>query len=94
MLIIAGHLVVDPAHRDTYVADCVPVVAAARVAPGCLDFSVTADTVDTAVVRIFERWETEASLVAFRGTGPEADQQIQVLAGDVRSYEVASVGEP
>ena len=56
MLIIAGHLVVDPAHRDTYVAYCVPVVAAARVAPGCLDVSVTVDPVDNAVVPIFDRW--------------------------------------
>lgn len=46
------------------------------------------------MVRIFERWETEASLVVPRGTGAEADRQIQMLAADVRSYEVASVGEP
>jgi hypothetical protein len=46
MLIVAGHLIVDPAERDDYAANCVKVVELARAAPGCLDFAITADTAD------------------------------------------------
>ena len=57
MLIIAGHLIVDPDQRADYLSECVAVVEAARVAPGCLDFSITADTVDPSQIRIYECWE-------------------------------------
>jgi quinol monooxygenase YgiN len=55
MLIIAGHLVVARAERDRFIAECVAAVEAARVAAGCLDYSITADTVDPARVVIYER---------------------------------------
>ena len=94
VLIIAGHLVVDPSGRDAYVAECIPVVQAARAAPGCLDFSITADTVDMAQVRIHERWEDEERLLAFRGSGPSEGQQTAILHAEVRRYEISAVGDP
>ena len=94
MLIIAGHLVVEPAGRDAYVAECGPIVEAARAADGCLDFSITADSVDPARIRIYELWESEGQLLAFRGAGPSSDQQAQILAADVKRYAISSVGEP
>lgn len=94
MLIIAGHLVVSPADRDSYVAACVEVVEAARNAPGCLDFSITADSVDDDWIRIYERWENEAQLLAFRGSGPSLSQQAAIVDADVKRYEISSVGEP
>lgn len=93
MLIIAGHLQVAPDGRDRFVAAAATAVRAALAAPGCLDFSVTADTVDPGRVRIFERWEDEATLLAFRGSGPDDDQQTAILDGAVRRYEIASVGD-
>jgi quinol monooxygenase YgiN len=94
VLIIAGHLEVSPTVRDTYVGECVTVVQAARAAPGCLDFSITADTVDPSRIRIYERWENEEQLLIFRGSGPSDDQQAAVVAADVRRYGVSSVGDP
>jgi quinol monooxygenase YgiN len=94
MLIIAGHLVVDPNARDAYVAECVRVVEAARAAPGCLDFSITADSVDPARVRVYECWEGEEPLLDFRGAGPSESQHTAMVDADVRRYNVASVGEP
>ncbi|QXC59100.1 antibiotic biosynthesis monooxygenase [Aquihabitans sp. G128] len=93
MLVIAGHLVVDPSERDAYVAGCVAVVEAARATEGCFDFSITADTVDPGRIRIFERWEAEEPLLAFRGSGPSGDQQAAILDADVRRYEISSVGD-
>ena len=93
MLIIAGHLVVDPNERDAYVAECVAVVEAARRAPGCIDYAITADSADPAGIRVYERWEDEAQLLAFRGSGPSDDQQTAIRDADVKRYGVASVGE-
>lgn len=94
MLIIAGHLVVTSPERDDYVADCAEVVLAARAAPGCLDFSITADPVHPERIRIFERWESEEQLLAFRGSGPSGSQQATIVAADVKRYGISSVGEP
>lgn len=94
MLIIAGHIEVDPDGRDRYVDGCRRVVAAARAAPGCHDFSITADPVSPGHVRVYERWEDEPSLLAFRGSGPAPDQQAAFVSGSMARYGVASVGDP
>lgn len=94
MLIVAGHLEVAPADRDAYVAECVPVVEAARRANGCLEFSITADSVDAGRIQIYERWANEEQLLAFRGDGPSSDQQAQILDADIRRYGISSVDAP
>jgi quinol monooxygenase YgiN len=94
VLIIAGHLAVSPAERDAYVVECIPVVEAARSTPGCLDYSITADSVDPSRIRVYERWENEQQLLIFRGSGPSDDQQAAIVAADVKRYGVSSVGEP
>jgi quinol monooxygenase YgiN len=93
VLIIAGYLQVDPAERDAYVRECVAVVEAARAAPGCLDFSITADSVDPSRIRVYECWESEEQLLDFRGSGPSGDQQASIVAADVKRYGVSSVGD-
>lgn len=94
VLIIAGHLRTEPSDRDSYVAEGASVVSAARGAPGCLDFAMTADPLDPGRVNVFELWETEADLLAFRGSGPDADTATRIVDADVKRYVVASVGEP
>jgi quinol monooxygenase YgiN len=94
MLIVAGHLIVDPAERDDFVANCVKVVELARAAPGCLDFAITADTVDQSRIDVFERWEGEERLLAFRGSGPDDGQQAAILDADVKRYTISAIGEP
>jgi quinol monooxygenase YgiN len=91
MLIIAGHLTVDPADRDRFVAECAQVVRLARPAPGCPDFAITADTVDPDRVRVYERWADAEHLMAFRGSGPEADTTARILDADVRRYLISAV---
>jgi quinol monooxygenase YgiN len=93
VLIIAGYLVVSPTERDAYVEECVAVVEAARAAPGCLDFSVTADSVDASRVRVYERWEGEGDLLTFRGSGPSEGQQASIVAAEVKRYAVSSVAD-
>ena len=87
-LTIGGHLVVNAADRDRYVADCAEAVAAARNGEGWLDFAVSADAVDPRRVNVLERWRSRESLVAFRGAGPDEDIASRILAMDIAEYEV------
>ena len=88
MVIVAGHLVLDPRQRETYLEGCRDVVDQARRAPGCLDFAVTADLLDPSRVDIFERWESQAAVNAFRGSGPSDEQTSTVISATVVEYDV------
>jgi quinol monooxygenase YgiN len=89
VIIVAGHLVVAPEQRDAYLEGCVGVVGQAREAPGCLDFSLSADLVDGGRIDVFERWETREAVEAFRGGGPSGERGGRLLAGKVAEYDVA-----
>ena len=89
MVIVAGHLVVDPRERDDYLAGCVDVVRQARRATGCLDFSLSADLLEPCRVNIFERWESVAAVQAFRGSGPSDEQGAAVRTASVAEYDIS-----
>ena len=74
MVIVAGHVTVEPQQREAYLADCVRVVEQARGAAGCLDFAITADLIDPGRINIFERWASQAAVETFRGSGPSNEQ--------------------
>ncbi len=90
MVIVAGHLIVDPQHRDSYLAGCVDVVRQARRTTGCLDFTISADLIDPARVNIFERWESQAAVDAFRGSGPSDQQHDALVGASVTEYDTAA----
>jgi quinol monooxygenase YgiN len=89
VVIVAGHVVVDPQERDDYLSGCVEVVRQARRAPGCLDFALSADLLEPGRVNIFERWESQAAVEAFRGSGPSDEQGAALLSASVAEYAVA-----
>lgn len=91
MVIVAGHLIVDPTQRDAYLADCVTVVQQGRRASGCLDFVITADLVDPGRINIFECWESKSAVEAFRGNGPSEEQGAALLSASVAEYDVSHV---
>lgn len=91
MVIVAGHLIVSPEEREPYLDGCRSVVEQARSAPGCLDFAITADLVDTGRIDIFERWESQAAVEAFRGSGPSDEQGAALLSASVAEYDVADM---
>jgi quinol monooxygenase YgiN len=62
MVIVAGHITIEPQQRQSYLAGCVRIVEQARRAVGCLDVAICADLVDPGRVNIFERWESQAAL--------------------------------
>jgi quinol monooxygenase YgiN len=88
VVIVAGYVVVDPEQRDDYLSGCLEVVRQARRAPGCLDFSLSADLLEPGRVNIFERWESQAAVEAFRGGGPSDEQGAAIRAASVTEYDV------
>ncbi|HEY5926318.1 MAG TPA: antibiotic biosynthesis monooxygenase [Kofleriaceae bacterium] len=88
MIVVAGQITVDPPQRDTFVKLSLESVAAARQTPACLDFVVAADPIDASRVNVFELWQSEAALEAFRGAGPGADLSSMIVSANVRQYRV------
>lgn len=91
MVIVAGRIEVSAEDRETYLAGCVAVVEQARRAPGCLDFSISADLLEPGRITIFERWESQEAVEAFRGRGPGDEQSAAMLSASVAEYDVAGV---
>ena len=91
MVIVAGHITVDPEQRESYLAGCVSIVERARGAAGCLDFAITADLIDPGRVNLFERWESQAAVETFRGSGPSNKQRAAMLSVSVAEYDIADV---
>ncbi len=94
VLIIAGSLILDPANRERFLASNADTVGQARRAPGCLDFVQAADPLEAGRINIFECWDSEEHLLAFRGEGqPDADSP-PILSATVKRYIISAVEEP
>jgi quinol monooxygenase YgiN len=90
VLIVSGWLRVDPTERDAYLAGCLEVIAAARRAPGCIDFHLAADPLDASRINVYEAWASEADVEAFRSGGPSDEQAAQILGASVQQHTVAA----
>jgi len=95
MIIVAGQLHLDPADRDAYLAATAVVAVQARGFHGCLDFVQAADPIDPGRINVYERWDSDADLEAFRASGPEGglDDVPELDGADVRRYRVSAVEE-
>ena len=91
MVIVAGHLTVEPRQREAYLAGCVNVVEQARAAAGCLDFAISPDLLDPTRINVFECWETQAAVEAFRDNGPSDEQNEAMSAASVAEYDVTDM---
>ena len=61
-------------------------------ARGCGAFVVAADPLDADVATMYEEWDTEGGLLAFRGGGPSSDRPALNASANVRRHEVAQSG--
>jgi len=91
MVIVAGHITVEPQQREFYLAGCVRIVEQARGTAGCLDFAITADLIDPGRINIFERWASQAAVETFRGNGPSDEQGAAMHSASVAEYDIAAV---
>jgi quinol monooxygenase YgiN len=89
MIVVAGWLRVAADQRASYLDGCRGVIEAARATPGCIDFSVAADLLDTGRINVFEQWESVEAVERFRGAGTPDDQQAMILEANVAQHTVA-----
>ena len=93
MLIIAGNVCVAPEDRDGWVEAHHEIVRLARAQPGCIDLSISADSVDPRRVNIFEQWESEEHLDAWRAMA-DPPPKPEIVSGIVQKHHVSSSGPP
>jgi heme-degrading monooxygenase HmoA len=94
VIIVSGRIQVAAGTREVYLASSMSAIVSARAAPGCLDFVLSADPIEPDRINVYEEWDTEADLLAFRGDGPEPDMAAQILKVDVSRHQVdcSSIG--
>ena len=66
MIIIAGYSRTDGDKRDAAVEAFAPMIGRARKQDGCLDLTISSDTVDPERINVFECWRDQQSLNAWR----------------------------
>lgn len=94
MIIVAGSLRVAAADREAYLHAVQDVAVQARQAPGCHDFVQAADPADPERIVIYERWESDEDLAAYRSSGGEEPDTPDLIGADVAKYRIASVEAP
>jgi quinol monooxygenase YgiN len=92
MIIVSGKIYVRPGAQQGFVQSSIAAVALARRALGCRDFVVAADPLEPDRVNVYEEWESEEALVAFRGEGLDQDMSSSIVRAEVFRRVVASTG--
>ena len=90
MYIVSGYLTIASDRRDEYLSRCTDIVIAARSAPGCVDFALSADLLEPDRVNVFECWQDVESLDRFRESGPDDELIELIIRGDTWQHEVAA----
>jgi quinol monooxygenase YgiN len=91
MVIVAGHVTLEPRQREAYLAGCVSIVKRSRSLAGCLDFAITADPIGPGRVNIYECWESQAALESARSSASGDDLGAAMLSVSVAEYDIAGV---
>jgi len=89
LVIVAGTFGVDPARRAEFLEGRLESIRASREDRGCLEYTMSADAVDSGVVRLFEMWSSKGDLQAhvqrIRSVAP-AEGGVPILAVDIKLY--------
>jgi quinol monooxygenase YgiN len=92
-VIIAGSLYVRPEDRDPWVAAHHSIIRQARSEAGCIDLYLSADPVEHDRINLFEQWESDEQLEAWRSIA-EPPPKPEILRATVRKHIVSSSGPP
>ena len=97
MLIVAGHILIEPTHRSAATDAARVMMAATRAEPGCISYTITADLEDDSLFHVFEEWRSAEDLQGHFHT-PHMATFRHALAGmglhdaRIQQYAVASSG--
>lgn len=97
MIVVAGHVRIDPANRAAALAAIRAVVAGTRQEAGNISYTFSADFDDESKFHVLEVWESEAALDAHFGTPHVAEftkaaRQFGVKEMQIQRYYVERVG--
>jgi quinol monooxygenase YgiN len=92
MIIIAGYTLTAAEGRDAAVKAFAKLVDRARRYDGCLDCSITADSVDPERINVFELWRDRESLDAWRKR--ERAPKVDLRAVHVSLYRTDEAEDP
>jgi quinol monooxygenase YgiN len=94
MIIVSGRIYVRPERRKAFLAASIVSLAQARQTVGCRDFVVAPDPIEPDRVNVYEEWDSEDALTAFRGIGPGSKLTSEILRADVQRHQISSSGPP
>jgi len=97
MIVIAGHIRLDPSKRAEAIAAARTMMEATRREPGCAAYVFSADLEQEGVFRIFEQWESQEALDAHFKAPHMAEFQkaipgLGVKEMAIQRYDVSKVG--
>lgn len=92
MIIVSGWLKLKPGTREAFVASSLEAMVLARRSVGCRAFVVAADPLEADLVNVYECWDSEEHLLAFRDEGPEPEMLAMIVDAKVRRHQIASSG--
>lgn len=93
-VVVAGWSTVDPTRRDAVVESFKDLVTRARSAPGCLDFAISADPVDSSRINMFEFWESENDLHSWRAVCKPPKKMAPTQRMEVQKHVILKSGPP
>jgi heme-degrading monooxygenase HmoA len=86
MVIVAGHITVEPRRRESYLTRWVSIAERAR-RQLAVSISRSPPICSTrGRINIFERWESQAARESFRSSGPDKEQRAALLTVAVQEY--------
>ncbi len=97
MLVIAGHIRLDPTKREAVIAAARDVMRDTRRETGCISYTLSSDVEDEGLFHIFEEWESPEALGAHFKAPHMARFQAAAAGFGIKEmklqrYEIASVG--
>lgn len=92
MIIVSGRIYVSRGQREAFLASSRSAVVEARRAAGCRDFVVAADPIEPDRVNVYEEWDFDSQLEAFRGAGPGPELMQVIERAEVQRHRVSSSG--
>ena len=88
VIIVSGTFEVDPAQRDSFLAERHERMRTSRAEAGCLEYTFSADPLDPGRVLLFERWEGQAELDAHLAGPPGPATSVAATEYSITLYDV------
>jgi quinol monooxygenase YgiN len=87
VILLSGHLDVDPDQRDTFITACQSLMTATRAEPGCGHYAFSADLDDPGRFHVAEQWADEDAIASHSGS-PHMAEFLGAIGPLVRGADI------